>query len=407
MSSPANKVRSQLSWLLYLTPLVAIGPISTDLYLPAMPQMATGLSATVAEIQMTLSLFMLGFAFSQLLTGPLSDRFGRRPIILAGMTLYFAASVVCIYAPNVEVLIAARFVQAFGSCTGTVLGRAIIRDVYSPKESLRVMGILGAAMAVAPALAPIIGSWLLEHFGWQSNFVAMAIFAAGLLGATLLAYEETNQYRGQSSITPFGIARNFWSLLQNKTFRGYGGVMSLMFGGLFAFISGAPVVLINDMGMTPKQFGYAFSVMVVGYAVGSILVGQLSKIYSAKIVVGIGVCIVLAASTVMALLAYTGYHNAWAILVPNGVFSLGFGLAVPACMAASIGPFPRLAGSAASLIGFCQGTLGFLSGWVVSKLYDHSPVGLVTTIFGFGLLTFIMYITQARTAHDGISPEEK
>jgi len=387
---------------LYLTPLVAIGPISTDLYLPALPEMSHSLSATVSEVQITLSTFMIGFAVSQLLTGPLSDRYGRRPVIIGGMVLYFIASLVCAYAPNIEVLIAARFVQAFGSCTGSVLGRAIIRDVYEPKDSLRVLAVLGTAMAIAPALAPIVGSWLLEFFGWRSNFVTMAIFGAGLLGATLLTYQETNKYVGQSSLRPADIARNFGILLRNQTFRGYGLTMALMFGCFFSFLTGAPVVMINDMGLTPKEFGYGFSVMVIGFASGSAASGKLTQIYRPKTIVGVGASICLSAAFVMTALAWSDLQTPASLLITNSVVALGVGMTLPTCMASSIGPFPRLAGSAASLIGFCQGAFAASAGWLAGHFYDHSSRGLSSAILLFATAAILMYVFQARTAKDGV-----
>jgi len=365
-----------------------------------MPEMGRSFHASVSEIQTTLSIFMIGLAASQLITGPLSDRFGRRPVILSGMALYALASVVCIFAPNIQVLIVARFLQALGACAGPVLGRAIVRDLYEPERSIHVLAVLGTAMAIAPALAPIIGSWLLEFYGWRSSFVSMSIFGAIILIATFWTLEETNRYRGVSSITPRGILANFKILLQNQAFRGYGSIMALSFGGLFVFISGSSIIMIKILGLTPKEFGYAFSSMVVGFALGSSMVSRLNRSFRAKTIVGIGVTICFVATLIMAGLAWSDVETTWAILIPNGFFSLGIGLIMPTCLSSSIGPFPRLAGSAASLIGFFQGACAAGAGWTVSALYDGTSRGLATSMLVFAFLSFAVYVLQVRNLPD-------
>ncbi|MBN2752033.1 MAG: multidrug effflux MFS transporter [Rhodospirillaceae bacterium] len=398
---PAQK-RSQRSWLIYLTFLVAVGPLSTDLYLPALPAlpaMTMALSASVTEVQTTLSIFMIGFAGSQLIAGPLSDRFGRKPIIISGLLLYLAASVVCWMAPNIQILIAGRFVQALGACAGPVLGRAIVRDLYEPEDSLRILAAMGTAMAMAPALAPIIGGWLLQVFGWRSGFAAMVVFGVLLSATTLFTLSETNAFRGQTPLNPLGILKNFSLLLKNRAFRGYSGVMALTFGGLFCFVSGSSFVVIDVLHVAPANFGYAFACMVAGLASGSAVVGRLSRIYRAAEIIGIGIAITLTATLLMTVLAWCGVETLWAVLAPTAVFALGTGIMMPTCMASSIGPFPRLAGSASSLAGFAQGVLGASSGWIVGALHDGTTRGLATTMLSFAVVAALIYVTQIRRTY--------
>src|SRR5574340_191554 len=173
------------SLVVLLATLVALGPISTDLYLPALPALATYFGSDVSRVQLTLSVFLAGFAVAQIVYGPLSDRFGRRPVMLAGLTIYLLASVACAFAVSIDGLIAARFLQALGACAGPVLGRAIVRDVYGPVEAARVLAYISGAMAIAPMLGPMLGGWLTVLFGWRANFAALSIFSAAQLLATL------------------------------------------------------------------------------------------------------------------------------------------------------------------------------------------------------------------------------
>lgn len=396
MTNPPARQRSRRSWLIYLTVLVSIGPLTTDLYLPALPQMAEALEASVTEVQTTLSIFMIGFALSQLVAGPLSDRFGRKPIIVGGLILFLAASVVCWAAPTIEILIAGRLFQALGACCGPVLGRAIVRDLYEPEDSIRALATMGTAMAAAPALAPILGGWLLAWFGWRSTLAAMAVFGVGLLVATLLTLTETNPHRGEAPISPRGIARNFATLLKSRTFRGYAGIMAVAFGGLFCFVSGSSFVVIEVLGVAPADFGYAFACMVAGLALGTGSVGRLMRVLRPHEIVGLGVAVMVGATSVMALLAWSGVETLWAVLLPSALFATGSGLVLPTGMASSIGPFPRLAGSAASLAGFAQGLMAAGAGWLNGALHDGTTRGLATAMLGYALVAAAIYLTQIR-----------
>jgi len=399
MPTPPPQERSQRSWLIYLTFLTAVGPLSTDLYLPALPAMTKAFSASVTQVQSTLSVFMIGFAVSQLIAGPLSDRYGRKPIITAGLLLYLTASVICCAAPNIEILIAGRLAQALGACIGPVLGRAIVRDLYTPERSIHVLAAMGLAMAMAPAVAPILGGWLTQTFGWQSSFVAMTVFGALLTATTLATLGETNRFRGQAPIAPLGILRNFGTLTKNRAFRGYGGIMALVFGGLFSFVSGSSFVIIEVLHVAPAHFGYAFVCMVAGLASGSAVVGRLTRILRPAETVGIGVAAMTAATAVMAALAWMRVETLWAVLAPVAVYGMGTGIVLPTCMASSIGPFPRLAGSASSLIGFLQGLFGASSGWIVGALHDGTTRGVATAMFGFALASAALYLTQVRRSY--------
>lgn len=396
MTQSSTPGRSRGSWLLYLTVLVATGPVSIDLYLPSLPEMSRAFDASVAEVQTTLSIFMIGFAASQLIAGPLSDRFGRRPVIVGGMLLYFASSVLCWFAPSIELLIVGRLFQALGACVGPVVGRAIVRDLYEPDKAVGIMAAMGTAMAAAPALAPILGGWLLELFDWRAPFAGMAIFAALLLGATVLTLPETNAYRGEVPISLRGIGRNFATLLGHRTFRAYAALLALSFGGIFCFVSGSSFVLIEVLGLAPSDFGYAFACVVAGLALGSTLAGRLARSLRPHEIAGFGAAAMTLAAAAMAALAWAGVATVAAILAPMALFAVGVAMIMPTAMAASIGPFPRIAGSASSLAGFAQGVTAACAGWIVAALHDGTTRGFATALFAFAAAAALVYLFQVR-----------
>lgn len=396
MPHPSAPARSRTSWLIYLTILSATGPMSIDLYLPSLPEIARAFSASVGEVQTTLSIFMIGFAASQLVAGPLSDRFGRRPVIVGGMLLYFVASLLCRFAPTIELLIAGRLFQALGACVGPVVGRAIVRDLYEPDKAVGILAAMGTAMAAAPALAPILGGWLLEVFDWRAPFAGMAIFAALLLGGTLLTLPETNAHRGTAAISPTGIARNFATLLGHRVFRAYAALLALTFGGIFCFVSGSSFVLIEVLGLAPADFGYAFACVVAGLALGSILAGRFARSLRPHEIAGFGVALLAISASVMAGLAWAGVATVAAILAPMAGFAVGVAMIMPTAMAASIGPFPRIAGSASSLAGFAQGVTAASAGWIVAALHDGTTRGFATALLGFAAAAALAYLSQVR-----------
>lgn len=224
--------------LALLVALVAIGPISTDLYLPSLADMTRVFATDVSSIQLTLSVFVIGFAVAQLVYGPLSDGFGRRPVMLAGMSVYLAGCLLCTFAPSVNVLLIGRFLQAVGGCSGPVLARAVVRDLYPPEEGARILALTATAMALGPALAPFLGGYLHAAFGWQANFVALSVFAAVALVAVWRRLGETNQHKYLTALSPTVLAETYARLARDRTFLGHTWTLSLIYAAFFAFLSG-------------------------------------------------------------------------------------------------------------------------------------------------------------------------
>ena len=384
-----------------LTLLVAFGPVSTDLYLASLPDMARALKTDVTMVQLTLSAFIAGFAVMQLAYGPLSDRFGRRRAILGGIAVYVLASLFCVFAPSIETLIAGRFFQALGACCGPVVGRAVVRDLYPREAAAKVLSYMASAMALAPFVAPMAGGWLHSQFGWRSNFVLLALFGIGLGAAVWHLLEETNRHPDPQALDLGRMLSNYGQLFRNRTYMGYVVVVTTAFSGMFTFISGASFVLIDMLGLAPEHFGFGFCMVVAGYMSGGFVAGRLTHTVGLERMVGLGVAGCALTGVVGAVLAYTvvpppGPVGIALVLLPMMAFFFCAALVLPNSTAGAITPFARMAGTASAGIGFVQMTGGALAGWGVAHLFDgtHRPMALVTA--GMGVLALLAYISLVR-----------
>ena len=386
-----------------LTALVAFGPVSTDLYLPSLPAMVQAFGTTVSQAQLTLSMFMAGFALGMLIYGPLSDRFGRRPVLLGGVILYVLASIACMVAQSIDALVTARFFQALGACCGPVIGRAIVRDVYDRAQAARMLSLMASAMALAPAVAPILGGWLFSLFGWRANFVVLMLFGLGVLAATWLLLSETNQRRDPGATRPTRILATFVWLLRSRVFLGYTLVVSFGFAGLFSFISGSSFVIINVLQVAPEHFGFAFMAVVVGYILGASTGGRWSGRLGLDRLILSGCVLVTLAGLGAAAFAWVGVQSL-AVLIPFiSLYFFAVAWIIPLGTAAAMGPFPQVAGSVSSLLGFIQMTVGSTAGYLVGALHDGSTRTLTTIMAGMGLAALLTFLVVLRPA---IRPEE-
>jgi DHA1 family bicyclomycin/chloramphenicol resistance-like MFS transporter len=260
-----------------LAALVALGPLSTDLYIPSLPTLIDVFRTDAAHVQLTLSVFLAGFAVAQLAYGALSDRFGRRPVMLGGLAIYLVATIGCLFATSIEQLIGARFVQAIGACAGPVLARAVVRDVWGPVDSARALAYIGGAMALAPLIAPTLGGVLTVVFGWQANFALLALLGAAQLVAVWHWLGESNEHPDAGAT---GIGRmlvNFRMLLADREYLGCLLALGLSYSALFAFISGSSFVLIGRYGLSPAVYGMCFGSVVAGYIAGAQIAGRLVR----------------------------------------------------------------------------------------------------------------------------------
>ena len=386
---------------LLLTTLVALGPLSTDLYLPALPTLARVFGSDAAGVQLTLSVFLAGFAVGQLFYGPLSDRFGRRPLMLGGLAIYGLATIACILAPSIEMLIAARFVQAIGACAGPVLGRAVVRDVWGAAESARIIAYMGGAMAIAPLLGPTLGGFLTVLFGWQSNFVILLLVCAVQVIAVAHLLRESNVQRNPGATHPRQLLANFRLLLANRSYLGYVLTFSFSYSALFAFISASSFVLSARYGLTPEVYGMCFGLVVAGYVVGSLASGRLVRRFGGDTLLAFGACLGAVAGASMAALEFSGATSIAAILAPMFFCTVATGLVMPNAIAKALAPYPAMAGSASALMGCVQMTLAAVVGIAVGHALPGGGGALaagVAMCTALAPLSYLMLIRPQRSA---------
>lgn len=379
-----------------LTALVAFGPVSTDLYLPSLPDMTRAFNTSVSMVQLTLSVFTGGFAVAMLVYGPLSDRYGRRPVLIGGAMLYVVASVLCMLAPTIEALLVGRFLQAVGACAGPVLGRAVVRDVYERAEAARMLSYMASAMALAPAVAPLLGGGLHAAFGWQANFVALTVFGVVITVATWAMLRETNAHRDPLATRPARLIGNYGALLQSRVFMGHTLCVALGFAGLFSFISGSSFVIIDVLGVDPEFFGFAFMAVVVGYITGAFGGGRLTGRLGIERMLAVGSTLCAIAGVIAMALAWAGVQSIAAVVAPTALYFLGAAILMPNGTAGAISPFPRMAGTASSLLGFLQMGAGALTGYLVGLLHDGTTRVMTTSIGLSGLATLVIFLVVVR-----------
>lgn len=361
--------------------LVAIGPLSTDLYLPSLPAIGRALEADVAATQLTLSVYMAAFALVQIVYGPLSDRFGRRPVVLGGIAIYVLASAACAFAQSIEALIAARALQAAGACAGVVLGRAIVRDVYGREGAARMLALVGSVMAFAPAAGPVLGGIVEVNFGWRWNFALLVALSAMLLAVLALRLVETNKQLDPKAFELARMRRNYATLLADRRYLGYALCVAFGYGGLFAFISGSSFVLIGDLGLAPDTYSYFFLACVVGYFTGAQLAAHLTLRLGIDRMLVLGAAIKLLGGFGMLATTLSGFVSAdllgaGLLVAPMALYMVGMGMGMPNGQGGALGPYPQMAGVASALMGFLQMACAALVGIAFGHLHDGTPLAL-------------------------------
>ncbi|HSK38791.1 MAG TPA: multidrug effflux MFS transporter, partial [Arenibaculum sp.] len=362
-----------------------------DLYLPSLPTLVTVFGTDIGTVQLTLSVFLVGFAVSQLVYGPLSDRFGRRPVLLGGITVFLLASIACMMAGTIEELIAARFFPAVGACCGPVLGRAIARDVYGRERSARVLAYMTMAMALAPAVGPIIGGWLTTALGWRANFALLALYGFAMLVSVAGLLAESNPHRDRTALRPGRLAANYAMLLQNRPYLACVLCVAFIYSGIFSFISGSSFVLIDRLSLTPTAYGMSFGAVVLGYMVGTFAAGRLTLRLGIDRMIRMGTVVALAGGVLGMVPALAGIVSLPAILGPMFVFMAGAGLALPNAMAGAVGPFPTMAGLASALLGFVQMLVASAVGILVGHLHDGTSLPMMAMIAAAALVAASAY----------------
>jgi len=388
------------AYIVLLVVLSSFGPLTMSIYTPVMPAVGADLRTGADSVQLTLTTYMLGFAVGQLFYGPLSDRYGRRPVLLGGLLFFAVATIGCAFAPSIDSLILLRVVQGLGAASGSVLGRALTRDAYEFKEMPLVMSWISIGVNVAPAISPSIGGFLGEWAGWRATFWFVGGFVTLLLLVVAVGMPETNRHRSDR-VNLGSLLSGSGEMLRDRRFLGYTLTLGFAFAINFGMLAGTPFILQDHLGFSPREFGLLVLLSVGGFTAGGFannrLIGRISPI---AILQAAGWCHV-SALVLMGALSLSGVFVWWSIVVPHMVLSFGSGLIVPNSMSGAVGLYPRLAGTASSLVGLAQMGMGAMGTIVVAAL---SLVGsrYVVMPLVVGLLPFaVATVLSARLLRPG------
>ncbi len=353
--------------LALLMAMTAIGPATLNILVPALPGLVTRLASDTGTVQLTLSLYLLSLAAAQLLLGPLSDRFGRRPVVLAGLALSVVASLAAIAASSIGALIGARVVQAIGASTGIVIGRAIIRDLFERERAAAMFGLVTTAMVIAPMISPLIGGILDTAFGWEAIFLFLALFSGAVLTWAFMVLPETRP--ATMAHAPGMLWQETRGLLASTKFYGYVLCGALGSAPFFTFLGGGPYVVVTQMGRSSAEFGLWFALMSFGYMSGNFTASRLSQRFGVDAMIMAGVVFELIGASLTALLVATMPEAGPAIIfLPQLVISFGNGLLLPNAIAGAVSVRPQAAGTAAGMTGFTQMAIGAASTQMVTVL---------------------------------------
>jgi len=388
-----------------LAMLTGLGPISMDMYLPSLPAIAHVLNAPTARVQLTIASYLIGFAAGQVIWGPVSDRRGRRPVLLAALVLYAAATLICAAAQSIDTLIAARLVQAIGGSGSIVLARAMVRDLYTGARAGRELSLMGAISGFAPIAAPMIGGVLETGFGWRASFIVMAVLGAAAIVVVGRLLPETLRKPAAGPISLSFMGRSYAAVLRQGDFLAYLGILTVSFAGLFAWISGAPLILQRVYGLSAFSFGFTFALGAAGYVLGTTIASRLVLRLGIDRMIGLGATLLAVGGMGVAAVVAAGITGGVWLVAAMAVYLAGLGLAMPQVIAGALTPFPERAGTASSLMGFAQQTLAAIVTAAVGAYLGPSAWPVAGVVVATGCASFVLWaLTRRLRARGFVKP---
>jgi len=379
-----------------LAMLTGLGPISMDMYLPSLPAIAHVLNAPTARVQLTIASYLIGFAAGQVIWGPVSDRRGRRSVLLAALVLYAAATLVCAAAQSIDTLIAARLIQAIGGSGSIVLARAMVRDLYTGARAGRELSLMGAISGFAPIAAPMIGGVLETGFGWRASFIVMAALGAVAIIVVAQLLPETLRKPTAGPISLSFMGRSYAAVLRQGDFLAYLGILTISFAGLFAWISGAPVILQRVYGLSAFSFGFTFALGAAGYVLGTTIASRLVLRLGIDRMIGLGAALLAAGGLGVAAVVAAGITGGVWLVAAMAVYLAGLGLAMPQAIAGALTPFPERAGTASSLMGFAQQSVAAIVTAAVGEYLGPSAWPVAGVVVAMGCVSFLLWASTRR-----------
>tara|TARA_B110000503_G_scaffold35295_1_gene57673 strand:+ start:5079 stop:6281 length:1203 start_codon:yes stop_codon:yes gene_type:complete len=382
-------------WLLaLLAALVALGPLSVDVYLPAMPTMMVALDTDIRHMHLTLSSYLTGFALFHLACGPLADRFGRKPILIGGTVLFVAACVGCSLAETVDELVFFRFIQGIGACVGPTLARAVARDIFGPTRAARALSLIAMMMALAPAIAPAMGGVMMLWLPWPSIFVFLAVYGIAMIMLIHVFLAESLPQR--QSLHPLSILVNYGTLLRSPMFLIATFASGFVYAGFLAYLASSSFVYIDMLGVPVEYFGLTFITSVLGYMAGSGLSARLTKNYTSEQMVLAGAALAAVAAGTVWIGAQRLPDSIAVMMIPMMFYSMGIGLMLPNAMAIALSPFPYIAGTASALLGFVQMSLSAFATAIVGNYLVDSPAPVLNFMLAISGLALVLSVVLFR-----------
>lgn len=385
-----------LIFMVAVTAIIAIGPMTLNIFLPAMPGLVDVFDTGYGTVQLGLTLFLAGLAIAQLVYGPLSDMFGRRPVLLVGLGLFLIGSVVCLFAPTIEVLVLGRVIQALGGGAGLVLGRAIVRDLFDREQTASKLAYVNMGMVIAPMLSPAIGGYLYVWFDWRALFVFVLIVGGLVTLGALRVLHETRQPQPGETFSFAGSFASFSYLLKRRSFRGYAFQGAFSVGVFFAFVGGAPYVMSELMGRPPNEYGLYFIGVAGSYMAGNFVAGRLSPVVGLNRMITLGSTVALMATVVLCVIFAMDMLSPLFLFGAMGGVGLGNGMSVPNSLAGVVSIDSSRAGAAAGFSGFLQMAIGAITSYIIGSLLADTALPMVVAMTAGAVLSLSSHLLGQR-----------
>ena len=391
-----NNANSSRLLIFILAAITALGPMSMQVFLPALPAIQDAFNVSHMQAQLVLSASLVSIAISALAYGPASDRYGRRPVMLIGLTIFLIGSVICVISTSIWVLIFGRIVQAIGGASGMVLSRAIIRDLYDRETAARMLAYMVTVLVFAPMVAPVIGGVINDLAGWRAIFCFTCLVG---LAAITLAYPKvpetmvkTTHVQSQS-----GMFIHFITLIKIREFLAYAGQLSFGLGMFMGLIGGAPFVVIRVLGKSPTELGFLLLILSAGFMLGTFITARIGGGVGVDRMIKFGSILSVISGIIMFILVLAGEWTVWAIFVPSTVMAFANGLIMPNAQAAAVSINPQIAGSASGLKSFMQMMTGAVFAQTVGVIQDGTPLPMVFVVTIAALLGFASILFLPKT----------
>ncbi|WP_133127272.1 multidrug effflux MFS transporter [Legionella nagasakiensis] len=386
-----DSVTYRISLLAIILLVSSLGQVTSDLYLPSLPSMAKSLSVNASWIQFTIAIYMAGFSISQLIYGPWSDAVGRRVPLLVGLFINFIGSLICWLSPSIYLLFLGRFLQGLGVGAGYTLARPILRDLFE-KEALAVYNsYLAVSTVFILSTAPILGGYIQQYAGWRYNFLFLSLYGLLILYFFYRKVSETSQYHHKDNFRFNVILTNANTLLKHPIFLRFSLCPLLTYAGIVAWLTVVPILLQEQLGLSPVQFGWLYIFSGIGFAVGGFLNMRFVMKFGIDKMMVLGFLCQLGAGLIMLLFYLFGYMNTWVIVAPILLFMMGSSLIFPNSSAGALMPFPKIAGTAGALFGFMQIFGGALSSSIMALLHDQTQLPLAIAFISMALLSILVF----------------